>query len=146
MLGPGSTGKRWSLVNGLYWHRQGEPLLRLALGLVGGAAVAALAAVTLGEYGFSGVAVVGSGLVVGLFVSEVTVSVSQVRSVALAVAGAVLTVAGLLGAAWTSTGHRLSSIPGEGWLALVVGAAAAAIRARPLRSTPDSHPEPPSPE
>lgn len=120
--------------------------IRLILGLLGAAAVAALAALALGEYGFSGIAVVGSGLVVGLFVSEVAVSVSGVRSWAMTATTALLTVAGMLGAASTSTGQRLSTVPFEGWLAVGAGALAAALRARPLRTAPDSRPEPPSPE
>lgn len=121
-------------------------IVRRTLAVLGGAAVALLAALTLGEYGFSGVAVVGSGVVTGLFVSEVTVSISRERSVLLCVIGALLSVAGMLGAAWASTGHRLGTVPTEGWVAVAAAAAAAALRARPLRATPDSPPDPPTPE
>lgn len=107
--------------------------------------MAALAALALGEYGFGGVAVVASGVVVGLFVSEVAVSVSGLRSWAMVAAGAVLAVGGMLGAAWTSTGHRLSTVPVEGWVALAAAAGAAAFRARPLRREADTLAEPPSP-
>jgi hypothetical protein len=119
--------------------------VRAILSLVAGAAVAYVAAVLLGEYAFDGLAVIGAGLVLGLFVSEATTSVARRRSALLAVAGAVLTVAGLLGAAWITTDHRLGQIDYQGWLALAVGAAAAAFRARPLRERPDTPPAEPEP-
>ncbi len=108
--------------------------------------VAAVAAVLLGEYAFDGLAVIGAGLVLGLFVSEATTSVARRRSLLLAVVGALYTVGGLLGAAWISTDHRLSIVGFKGWLAVALGAAAAAFRARPLRERPDSPPPEPGPE
>jgi hypothetical protein len=114
--------------------------VRVTLSLVAGAAVAFVAAVLLGEYAFDGLAVIGAGVVLGLFVSETTVSLARRRSLLLAGAGAAFTVAGMLGAAWISTDHRLSTVGLKGWLAVAVGAAAAAIRARPLRERSDSPP------
>ena len=105
------------------------------------------AAVLLGEYAFDGLAVVGAGVILGLFVSEATVSVARRGSVLLAGAGAVFTAAGLLGAAWIATDRRLSNIDLEGWLAVALGAAAAAIRARPPRERPPrEQPDSPPPE
>ena len=114
--------------------------MRATLSLIAGAVVAFVAAVLLGEYAFDGIAVIGAGVVLGLFVSETTVSVARRRSLLLAVAGAVFTVAGMLGAAWISTDRRLSTVGFKGWLAVVVGAAAAAVRARPLRERTDIPP------
>jgi hypothetical protein len=119
--------------------------VRSTLSLVAGIAVAVVAALLLGEYAFDGLAVIGAGFVLGLFVSEATTTVARRRSLLLAGAGAVFTVAGLLGAAWISTDRRLSTVGAEGWIAVVVGAAAAAIRARPLRARPDSPPAEPEP-
>ncbi len=119
--------------------------MRVTLSLVAGMAVAFVAAVMLGEYAFDGLAVIGAGLVLGLFVSEATTTIARRRSVLLAVAGAVLTTAGLLGAAWISTDRRLSTVGGQGWLAVAVGAAAAAFRARPLREVSDTPPAEPEP-
>jgi len=107
--------------------------------------VAAVAAVLLGEYAFDGLAVIGAGVVLGLFVSEATVTVARRRSWLLVGAGAVFTVAGLLGAAWISTDRRLSTVDAEGWMAVGLGAAAAALRARPRRARPDSPPAEPEP-
>jgi hypothetical protein len=119
--------------------------VRFTLSLVAGAAVAFVAAVLLGEYAFNGLPVIGAGVVLGLFVSEATTSVARRRSVLLAAAGAVFTVAGMLGAAWISTDRRLSTVGFEGWLAVALGAAAAAVRARPLRERSDTPPAEPEP-
>ena len=119
--------------------------MRFILSLVAGAAVAFMAGVLLGEYAFDGLAVIGAGLVVGLFVSEATVTVARHRSLLLAGAGALLTVGSLLLAAWISTDRRLSIVGAQGWTAVAVGAAAAAVRARPLRARPDSPPTEPEP-
>jgi hypothetical protein len=120
--------------------------VRFTLSLVAGLAVAYVAALLLGEYAFDGLPVIGAGVVLGLFVSEATTSVARRRSWLLAAAGAVFTVGGLLGAAWITTDHRLSLIDSDGYLALAVGAAAAAVRARPLRARPDTPPAEPAPE
>ncbi|HVF13636.1 MAG TPA: hypothetical protein VM942_03495 [Acidimicrobiales bacterium] len=114
--------------------------MRFTLSLVAGAAVAVAAALLLGEYAFAGPPVIGAGVIVGLFVSEATTTVARSRSALLAFAGAVLTVGGLLGAAWISSDRRLSTVGVEGWLAVALGAVAAAIRARPLRERPDTPP------
>ncbi len=119
--------------------------MRFTLSLVAGVAVAFVAALLLGEYAFSGLPVIGAGVVLGLFVSEATTSVARRRSILLAAAGAVFTVGGLLGAAWISTDQRLSTVGFQGWLAVAVGAAAAAFRARPLRERSDTPPAEPEP-
>ena len=105
--------------------------MRTPLAVVAGIAVAAAAAAILGEYGFDGWAVVGSGLLVGLFVAEAMLAVARAGSRLLAAVAAVLAVCGLLGAAWTSTGHRLGTVGWKGWVAVALGAVAGAVRARP---------------
>jgi hypothetical protein len=105
--------------------------VRPILSLLAGAAVAVLGAAVLGEYAFSGPAVVGSGIVLGLFVAEAVVSVARSGSGPGAAAGAVLTAAAMTWAGWISTGHRLGTVRWEGWLAVAAGAAVAAFRARP---------------
>ena len=101
-----------------------------------GAAVALAAGLLLGEYAFGGLTVLAAGVLVGLFVSEAAVAAAGGRSSTVAATGALATVAGLLLAGWTSTGHRLGEIDVLGWLALPAGAAAAAVRAWPRRSAP----------
>ena len=105
-------------------------MVRQTLAVIAGAAVALAAAAILGEYGFDGWAVMGSGLLTGLFVGEAEVAVARRGSRPLAAAAAVLGAAGLLGAGWISTGHRLGTVSWKGWAAVALAAAAGAIRAR----------------
>jgi hypothetical protein len=112
---------------------------RRPLAVLAAAAVAGLGGVILGEYAYDGLAVIGSAVVLGLFVAEAALAVAKETSTSLAVAYSALTVAGLGWAAWTSTGHRLGVLGVEAWLAFAAGAAAAGLRARP-RSTPAGNP------
>jgi len=116
--------------------------MRLILSLLAGTVVAALGAAVLGEYAFGGLAVIGSGLVLGLFVAEAVVAVARGGNRLGAAAAGVLTGAGLLVAGWTSTGHRLSAVGVEGWAAIVVGVAVATFRARPPAAARRSRPAP----
>lgn len=115
--------------------------VRLILSLVAGTAVAAVGAAVLGEYAFDGPAVVGSGLVLGLFVAEAMVTLAKGGSRLGAAWAGAITGVGLLLAAWTSTGHRLATVRPEGWAAIALGVAVAAFRARPAPAR-DSHPAP----
>jgi hypothetical protein len=117
--------------------------VRPLLAVLAAAAVGVVAGVALGEYAFDGLAIVGAGLVVGLFVSEAAVGVARAKTVGMAVACAAFTVMGLIIAARTATGHRLSTVRWEGWLAVALGAAAAAVRAAPLRRRSRTPAEPP---
>ena len=99
------------------------------MAVLAGALVAAAAALLLGEYPFSGLLVLGSGVLVGLLVSEAVVAVAEWRGPAPAAAGAVLTASGLVWAAWIAEGHDFGRVAGEGWAAVALGAAAAALRA-----------------
>ena len=117
-------------------------MLRESLAFVAGAAVAAVAAAVLGEYGFDGWAVVGSGVLTGLFVAEAMVAVAGSRSRRLAVGAAALAAGSLLAAGWISTGHRLGRVGWKGWAAVALAAAAAAVRARPPAAARRSRPEP----
>ncbi len=117
-------------------------MVRQSLAVLAGAAVAAVAAAVLGEYGFDGWAVVGSGLLTGLFVAEAEVAVAGGGSGRLAVAAAVLGAAALLGAGWISTGHRLGTVAWKGWAAVGLAAVAGAIRARSTAEARRSRPAP----
>ena len=116
--------------------------MRLIVGLVVGAIVAALGAAVLGEYTFDGLAVIGSGLVLGLFVAEAVVAVARGGSLVGAVAAGLLAAAGLVWAGWISTGHRLGTVGWKGWAAVVLGAAVASFRARPPAAARRSRPAP----
>ena len=124
-------------------HALLRPDVRRVLALLAGAAVAVAAGVVLGEYAFDGLAIVGAGIVVGLFVSEAAVAVARRRSALVAAGCSAFTVGGMLIAAWIATGHRLSIVEWEGWLGVALGAVAAVLRAAPLRRAPRTPPEPP---
>ena len=116
--------------------------MRRILGLVAGVAVAAGGAVVLGEYAFEGPAVVGAGALLGLFVAEATLTVAKTASRSLAAVLAAVTVGGLLWAASIATDGRLGEVPISGWLAVALGAAAAALRTLLWRTPARSRPEP----
>jgi hypothetical protein len=117
-------------------------MVRDSLAVLAGAVVAVVAAAVLGEYGFEGWAVVGSGLLAGLFVAEAEVAVARTGSRLLAAAAAVLAAGGLLWAGWISTGHRLGTVTWKGCAAVALAAAAGAIRARPPAPARRSRSEP----
>lgn len=101
---------------------------RLIVAIALGAALAALGALLLGEYPFTGVMPYISGALFALVVSEVIVSVSRRSSRVTAAAAAVCTAGGLAWGVWISVGEGKAPIPIGGWVAVVVGAAVALIR------------------
>lgn len=105
--------------------------MRPPLAVLAGLAVAVIAGLVLGEYNFGGWAVMGSGLLTGLFVAEAAVAVARKGSALLAGACALLSAGALTWAGWTSTGQRLGDAGWKGWAAVALAAAAGGIRARP---------------
>ncbi len=105
--------------------------MRPLLSVLAGAAVAVVAAAVLGEYGFDGWAVVGSGVLVGLFVAEAMVAVVRTPARWTVAVASALAAGAMLWAGWISTSHRLGSVAWKGWLAVALAVAAGAFRARP---------------
>jgi hypothetical protein len=117
--------------------------VRPLLAVLAGAAVGAIAAVVLGEYGFDRWVVIGEGLFVGLFVGEAMVAVARGGSAPLAAGAAVLAAGSLVWAGWISTGHRLGTVDWEGWTAVALAGAVGALRAWwPPAGARRSRPEP----
>lgn len=112
-------------------------MTRTLLSVLAATAVATIGAVLLGEFAFSGVSVIFSAVLLGLFVAETTVGLAKKPSQPLAVVAALLTALSLMAAAWTFTAHRLGSVVFSGWLAVALGAATAWIRARPRNTRND---------
>ena len=138
---------RYHRGRGIGGGRAGSPTLRrmpprAVFAVAAGAAVAALGAVILGEYPFSGLVVVGAGVLLGLFVAEAVVAAGGARGRGPAAASAVLALAGLVWAAWIAENHDLGGVDPEGWLAVASGGAAAALRAKTLPAAAGSRPEP----
>ncbi|MGI8983471.1 MAG: hypothetical protein ACR2HM_02880 [Acidimicrobiales bacterium] len=116
--------------------------MRPPLALLAGLCVALIAAAVLGEYDFDGWAVLGSGLLVGLFVAEAVVTVARGGGRLRAVASAGMAAGAMAWAGWISSGHRLGTVGWKGWAAVALGAGAAAVRARPSAGAPNSRPAP----
>ena len=120
--------------------------LRPAVGLVVAAAAGALGALLLGEYDFSGWLPWFAGPVMGGVLAELAAEIGRRRSWVVGVVAGSFAAAGLLWAAWISTGEGLSPLPGAVWpaMGLAVLAATAWLWApSPVAVTPE---EPPRPE
>jgi len=116
--------------------------VRPPLAVLAGLVVAVVAGAVLAEYDFDGWAVLGSGLLTGLFVGEAVVVVARRGSPLLAAATALLSAGAMLGAGWTTTGHRLGTVGWKGWAAVALAAVAGGIRARPTSGAPHSRSAP----
>ncbi|MFP5254650.1 MAG: hypothetical protein ACLGI8_02245 [Acidimicrobiia bacterium] len=108
-------------------------LLRAVLGLLGGAATAALGALILGEYEFTGSLPYVAGPLFGLVVGEVVVSVGRSRSWPVAVVTAVLAFGGIAWAGWIDSSEGVEPVKGLVWVAAVLAALAALLRTAQLR-------------
>src|SRR5437588_11315609 len=90
-------------------------------------------AAILGEYQFDGLTGAAAGLIFGIFVAEAAIAVARRGSSLLAAVCAVLAVGSLGWAIRASIGPRASipgDVPGMAWVALVLAALGAGIRAR----------------
>jgi hypothetical protein len=102
--------------------------MRQLLALAAGAGVAALGGLILGEYPFTGVTPYVAGLLFGLVVAEVVVTISQRHSLLVGIASSVCTVAGLGWAVWISSGRGIAPIPGGAWVGIAIGGVVALLR------------------
>src|SRR5579864_847812 len=97
--------------------------LRRMAALAATVAAAALGAVIVGEYELVGFTPYVAGLLFGLAVAEVELTVGRDARVPAAVAAGVLAAAGWLWAAWISSGEGVSPFPIGGWTGAAVAAA-----------------------
>lgn len=81
---------------------------------------AAIGALIIGEYELVGFTPYVAGLLFGLAVAEVELTVGRDARVPAAVTAAVLAAAGWLWAAWISSGRGVAPFPIGGWLGAVV--------------------------
>lgn len=96
--------------------------MRTVLAVVAGAVLAAVAAVILGEYSFSGWVPWVAGVAVPVAVGETAALIAGRQPPALWVAISVLSAGGLAWGAWLSQGHGLAPISVGGWTAIALGA------------------------
>jgi hypothetical protein len=92
------------------------------------ALASALGGLVLGEYQFEGLMPFGAGLLFGLVVGELVVSVARSRGPILAVVSSALVVGGLGWAAWISSGEGLRPFPTLAWVSMAIGAVSTATR------------------
>lgn len=107
--------------------------LRAGLGLLCGAAVAALGALILGEYEFQGTLPFVAGPLFGLVVGEVVVGVGRARWLWLALLTGLLAAGGIAWAGWIDSSEGIEPVKGLVWVAAGLAMVAAALRVAGLR-------------
>lgn len=108
---------------------------RKVLGVVAAAAVAALGALILGEYEFTGSLPWIAGPLFGLVVGEVVVAVARARDVVLAGAAALLGGAGIVWAGWIDSSHGVEPVRSLVWVAAGLAAVVGYLRTHGLHPT-----------
>ena len=104
--------------------------MRRLLALVAGAAAAAAGGLILGEYELSGFTPVVAGLLFGIIVAEVVTVAGRQRDAVTAAGCASFAAAGMVWAAWISSGEDWSYVPGGVWVGVAMAAVAAAVWVR----------------
>jgi len=107
---------------------------RALFGLVLGAAVAALGALILGEYEFTGTLPWVAGVLFGLVIGEVVVSVGRSRHAGVAVVSAVLSFVGIAWAGWIDSTEGVEPVKALAWVSAVLAAGTAFVRVAGLRA------------
>ena len=101
---------------------------RALLGLVLGGATAALGALILGEYEFTGTLPWLAGPLFGLVVGEVVVGVGKSRHPLVAALAAAMAFAGIAWAGWIDSTEGVEPIKRLVWVSAVLAAATAYLR------------------
>lgn len=92
------------------------------------AAVAALGALMLGEYEFTGSLPFIAGPLFGLVIGEVVVGVGRSRAIPVAVGAAAIAFGGIAWAGWIDSTEGVEPVKGLVWVAALIAAAVAALR------------------
>jgi len=113
--------------------------MRQLLAGVGALAASAFGALILGEYPMVGTTPFVAGVLFGLVVAELVLTVAKPRPVpAVAAAAVVGPAAGMVWAAWISSGDDWHYVPHLAWAGVVLAAAASAFWLRSgRRKRPD---------
>ena len=106
---------------------------RAVLGLLLGAAAAALGALILGEYEFGGTLPWVAGPLFGLVIGEVVAGVGRSRHLAVAVAAAALSFGGIAWAGWIDSTQGIEPVKRLVWVSASLAAVAALLRTAGLR-------------
>ena len=101
---------------------------RPIFGLLCAAAAAALGALMLGEYEFTGSLPYVAGPLFGLVIGEIVVGVGRSRAVLVGLVAGALAFGGLAWAGWIDSTQGLEPVKGLAWVAAGLGAATALLR------------------
>jgi hypothetical protein len=121
--GPLSPPVRWPAVT----------VLRAGFSMVCAIAAAALGALILGEYEFTGSLPFIAGPLFGLVIGEVVVGVGRLRTMAVALPAAAVAFGGIAWAGWIDSSEGVEPVKGLVWVAAALAAAAAGLRIAGLR-------------
>ncbi|HJR26378.1 MAG TPA: hypothetical protein VJ804_12955 [Acidimicrobiales bacterium] len=110
-------------------------MIRTIGGLVLGALVAALGALILGEYEFTGTLPYIAGPLFGLAVGETVVAVGRSRATGTAAATALIALGGITWAGWIDSSEGVEPMHTGVWVAAALAAVAAFLRTIDLRPT-----------
>lgn len=110
--------------------------LRAVLGLVCGAAVAALGALILGEYEFTGALPLVAGPLFGLVVGEVVVGVGRARALAVAILAGGIAFGGVAWAGWIDSSEGIEPVKGMVWVSAALALVVALVRTLPWPARP----------
>lgn len=102
--------------------------LRAVLGVLCAAAVAALGALILGEYEFTGSLPFLAGPLFGLVIGEVVVGVGRLRSLLVALVAAALAFGGIAWAGWIDSSEGVEPVKRLVWVSAALAALVAAVR------------------
>ena len=117
--------------------------MRQAVAVLVGAAVAAAAALILGEYELKGVMAVVAGILFGVVIAEVMVAIDKHPSLAVALLSGVYAAIAMAWSGWIAAGRTWHYFGRSRWIALVVAAVVAPLWIRSAgRRVPDSEPSP----
>lgn len=107
-------------------------VLRTGLGVVCAAAAAAVGALILGEYEFTGSLPFVAGPLFGLAIGEVMVSVGRNRTMVIAALAGGLAFAGIAWAGWIDANEGIEPVKGLVWVAGGLAAVVATLRTADL--------------
>jgi hypothetical protein len=102
--------------------------LRAGIGIGCGVAAAALGALILGEYEFTGTLPFVAGPLFGLVIGEIVVGVGRARSLVIGAIASVAAFAGIVWAGWIDSSEGVEPVKALVWVAAPLAAVAAMLR------------------
>jgi peptidoglycan/LPS O-acetylase OafA/YrhL len=102
--------------------------MRQVVAVVLGALAAAAGGFVVGEYAFTGATPFVAGVLFGLVISEIVVTVARRKTVVLGLVSAVMAVAGLAYAVWDDSGYGVRPVATSAWVGVALAAVVAAVR------------------